>query len=112
MLDRSTFHISIELSGELYTSSILYKNTKSIDFFVLLPNDQIGEIKYYIYFGGTTYALAKMYEVVETNYHYQMILLTRSLNIFRADDITEKLLFMQFGSRKIVCRIPNRYEKT
>lgn len=108
---RLTFHKSIKIYGEMYTS-LLYKKTKSIDYFIVFTDKQMGIIRYFVKFNESNYALVDLYDMIKENDHLQEVVPKRSMQLFDIAEIQEKLIYMEIGSRKIICNIPNNYEKT
>lgn len=106
-----TYWASVDINGEKYTS-MMYKETNSIDYFAVFTNDEIGKIKYYIKSHGIVYAIVESYRPVEIKHHMYEVISKQSISIFTTKQITEKLIYMRIGAREIVCRIPNTYEKT
>lgn len=106
-----TFHKSIKIRGEMYTS-LIYRKTKRIDYFSAFSSNQIGKIRYYIKYNESKYALVELYDVFKENFHLQEVVPKQSIELFKIAEIKEKLIYMEIGSRKIVCNIPNNFEKT
>lgn len=106
-----TFHKSIKIRGEMYTS-LKYRKTKRIDYFSSFSSKQIGQISYFIRYDGSSYALVELFDIIKENFHLREVVPKRSIEIFKIDEIAEKLIYMEIGSRRIVCNIPNNFEKT
>lgn len=109
--DEITFWASVEIKCGKFTS-IIYKKTKSIDYFAVFANNQMGIINYYVKCNELIYALVEIYIAVENKNHLIEVISKESISLFLVEDIREKLIYMEIGSKKIVCRIPNRFEKT
>lgn len=106
-----TFHKSIKIRGEMYTS-LIYRKTKRIDYFSAFSSKQIGQIRYFIKCNESYYALVELFDICKENYHLQEVVPKQSIELFKIADIQEKLIYMEIGNRKIVCNIPNNFEKT
>lgn len=110
-IERITFFRSIKIYGEMYTS-LIYRKTKSIDYFAVFADKQMGKIKYYIKFNNSIYVLVELFDVLKENDHLQEVTSKQSITLFKIGEVRAKLLYMEIGSRQIVCSIPNKYEKT
>lgn len=106
-----TFHKSIKIRGEMYTS-LIYRKTKRIDYFSAFSSKEIGSIRYFIKYNESYYALAELFDIFKENYHMQVVVPKQSIKLFKIAEIEEKLIYMEIGSRKIVCNVPNKFEKT
>lgn len=111
-IDLSTIWASIKLKGELFTSEVYKAAKKSIDYCVQFNDNTMGNVKYYIRFDGVIYALTNMLSVTEHKHHFRTVIPSNSLLLHRVEKIKEKLIYMEIESKRIICRFPNKYEKT
>lgn len=109
--ERLTFYRSIRMLGEMYTS-LAYKKTNSIDYFILLKSKQMGRIRYFLKFNESNYVLVELFETIKENDHLQEIVSKQSIKLFDIEEIQEKLIYVELEKRMIVSNIPNNYEKT
>lgn len=110
-IDEITYWASVDIDGEKYTSTI-YKVTKSIDYFAEFANLEMGKIKYYIKCKSTIYAVVEIFSSVKIKHHMYEVISNHSISIFKIEEITEKLIYIQIGAKEIVYHVPNSYEKT
>lgn len=107
----TAYFTSIERNGELFTSTA-HKELKSNDNFVMLTNGEMGKILYFIHCNEETYALVQIFITVGNKNHLHEVISEQSMLVIKIEEIQEKLIYMKFGTKQIVCAFPNRYEKT
>lgn len=109
--DGRTYWAAINVNGERFTSTA-YKDTKSIDYFVVFMNGDVGKIEYYVESGYGNFALVDIFHTYATKNHLQEVESTKSVRMFKIEEIKEKLIYMKIGTKQIVSSLPNQYEKT
>lgn len=110
-LDETMFWTAVTFNGDQY-KSILPKESKAIDYFIEFSTEKIGRIKYFAEFEHRIYAMLETYIIQKTTDHLKEVIVTGSNAFIPTHEIEEKLIYMIISSRVIVCRIPNKYEKT
>lgn len=101
----------ITYNGKIYTS-IKYKDTQSIDYFVNFVDDSLGIINFFFNYNETTYVLIEKFKICGQTDHLLEVDSTSSLFIQKIENIHRKFIFMRINNKIIVTRIPNYYEKT
>lgn len=110
-IDEITYWASVDIGDEKYTSMV-YRATKSIDYFAVFAKNKMGKIKYYIKYNRIIYAVVENFCPIKINYHMCEVISKQSISLFTIEEITEKLIYIQVDAKEIVCRLPNSYEKT
>lgn len=115
-LTKLFIYASIKIKNTHYTST-RYKNTKSIDYFVIFNDNSIGKTIYYFVFEKKMYLLVEVYTVCGAKIHLNEIETTQSFVIQQADQIKDKLIYISYkigiqSKREFICRWPNKYEKS
>lgn len=125
-VEQSTFNkygIELELNGKIHAwnrmifngniyTSIKYKETSSIDYFVKFNDISSGIVQFFFNYNNVSYALVEKFKLCVNIDHLQEVESTSKFSIQKISDIYDKLMFMQINNRKIVTRIPNYHEKT
>lgn len=112
-IEHGTFQLwkRIKFNGVSYTSTV-YRDTKSIDYFVLLSNKAMGKIRYFIETGMNVYALVANFTEYERSDHLIEVIENKSFSLFSIKEIAKKLLYFKMLTKEIVCEVPNNYEKS
>lgn len=111
-IDEITYWATVDIGNNEKYTSMVYRVTKSIDYFAVFVKDKMGKIKYYIKYKGIIYAVVENFRPIKINYHMCEVISKQSVSLFTIEEITEKLICIQVDAREIVCRLPNSYEKT
>lgn len=102
---------SMRRNGQLFTSKI-YKEVKSIDYFVSMSDGSLGVVQYFFTHDDLCYLFLENFEVIHTVDHLLEVKSVSVYSIHQTENIDDKLLFMKINGKYVVTRIPNRYEKT
>lgn len=102
---------SIEFNNHVFKSKKSRSN-KSIDYFVLLKDDSIGCVQFFVKNHDSVFLLIELYKMVDKHYHLLRIKPTSEYELFNSNQIYCKLLYMKFGSFEIVSNEPNFFETT
>lgn len=102
---------SKSFKGEKYTST-MYKETKSIDYFVEFENELYGKIRYYVMSKNMIYAMLEVFTTEKNIDHLSEVVATGSLSLVPVSEIRQKLIYMSMCSREITSKLPNKFEKT
>lgn len=109
--DEISFWKAITINGENYTS-IMYQETKCIDYYIEFKNSLSGKVKYYVMFANIVYAMVEDFITEKNIDHLKIVTTTGSLSFMPASEINEKLIYMSLCGKEITCKLPNKYEKT
>lgn len=101
----------VKLGKVTYTSLLYTKPKKSIDYFVGLKNDLIGEVKFYIELDSKIYAVIGEFVIVDINHHIFKVQRTNRIIMTPIDDIDTKYIYMKVGLNTYITTPPNPYEK-
>lgn len=98
-------------------TSIRYKNTNNIDYFLVFDDDIIGKSIYYFEYQKAIYLLIEIYDISGTKLHFKEIEASHCYAIKPADDIKDKLIYVWYKmgmktKREFVTGWPNKYEKS
>lgn len=112
-IEHGTFQLwqRIKFNGVSYTSTV-YRDTKSIDYFVLLSDKAMGKIRYFIETGSNVYALVANFTEHERSDHLIEVIESKTFSLFSITAIAKKLLYFKMLTKEIVCEVPNNYEKS
>lgn len=102
-------HITIR---EKKYKSTMSKKISTIDYFVQFLDETIGAIQYYFTSAHELYAVVELFTVVKCVDHLIEIEASSTYYAKNINEIDQKLIYMNINSKKIVTKIPNRYEKT
>lgn len=103
----------IEQNGIIYTS-LLYKDIKSIDYFIGLNNGTIGIAKYYIKFDDVQYAIINKFEErkekIEIADHILDVEPTKVIMYAPIKSIVTKFIYMKLQGKHYITTLPNPFE--
>lgn len=109
------YEISYEtrINNEVFKSTSS-RTTKSIDYFVRMKDQTLGMIEIFVKHHKIVYLLLQKYEISYEKHHLNEVKLKKPISrqIYRCDDIYEKLIYLKFGRIEVVSNEPNKYEKT
>lgn len=101
----------VKINEKKYTSKKT-KKMRTVDFFVQTQNNDINEVKYYVQHQNTVYAVVELYSVLHHTDHLLEIYPQNKMQVICMKEIKRKLIYMEFGIKKVVTYIPNRFEKS
>lgn len=116
-LDEISRWSAITMRNESYTS-IIYKKTKSIDYYIEFLNNVSGIVRFYVVYQSSTYALIEIFATERNIDHLRKVKATGKLSLIPVSEIQEKLMYMSIKNnsftqcREYSCKMPNKYEKT
>lgn len=108
--DQTIFCTAVDIKGEKFTST-KFVATSSMDYFVAFSNTNIGKIKYYVEHNNEVYAVTENFVVTRKKFHLMEVASEQQVSVINIDKIEEKLIYVEIGNKKIVSRVPNRFEK-
>lgn len=92
---------------EIQYKSIFSKETKSIDFFLLMKDHTFGVAVYYIIKNPQIFVLLKKYKQVKQHFHLIEVTCTNEFVVFDSSMIKRKMLHLKFGTIDVVSNEPN-----
>lgn len=98
--------------GKTRITSLKSKEKTTADFFVQLRCGEIGIVEYYFAVEDSAYACISIYEIIDSIDHLKVVRPTDTRKIFSVDKIKCKLMYLKIEQHEIICKIPNRFEKT
>lgn len=101
----------IKVGNEIF-KSISSKPTKHIDYFLEMSNGVIGTAQFYVIKEERVFVLLNVYAEVKKNYHLREVEATNQVSIYPFEFIKEKLILLTFGTKYVVAKEPNKYEKS
>lgn len=108
---KQTIYKHVIIRGQKYTST-KSKEGASIDFFIQLKQNIIGIVKFYFVCEFIVYGFIETYEIINQLDHFYIVESTGLHKVFKACNITKKLLCIKVCNKQIVTSIPNMFEKT
>lgn len=104
----------LQLDNDIYTCSI-YKQTKSIDYFVQFSDLVIGKIYFFFEIDDEKFVLFERFRTIGTDYHISEIEAQDYFEVKNVLDIKRKCIYIE--KKSIVCKkyitfFPNNYEQT
>lgn len=108
-------NFSIKKKSTKFTST-LYRETKSIDYFILFKGNTVGKSIFYFAHEEKISALIEIYTSTESG-HFLRVESSKKYILKSVDDIEHKLLYLNYkfgitSHKEYVCVIPNYYEST
>lgn len=102
---------AITIKNYKYTS-LMYKQTQSIDYVVEFTNNLSGKVRYYIESKNVMYALIEIFDIEKNIDHLKKVRANGKLSLMPVSEIREKLIYMSIHGREYTSKVPNKYEKT
>jgi len=99
--------------GIIYKSEFS-KQTQSVDSFIQLSDNSIGEIQYFIN-SDKNYCVVKTYDVVKKHFHLVQIAPTKNIRVYACEKIQAKRMYSKYTYSRVACveivtKEPNYYE--
>lgn len=100
---RDSFNVwqRARVKGKIYTSKAGIE-TKSVDYFVRLKNDKIGQIEFFFGEKNTPKLFLEVFDKEFQNFHWTEVKRSGSYEICNADEIEEKLLYLKTGNIEFI----------
>lgn len=110
---RDICRINVIINGVKF-KSLRSRKVSTIDFFVLLNNNELGAVCFYAVHIDkmVLYALIEVHEILEIRDHFKYIKNTGIQKLFKSRDIIEKVIHLNFGQQTFITRFPNKFEQT
>lgn len=96
------------INSKIYNSTHS-KETRSIDYFVEIENNQIGKIVYFFESKSTSKFLLHVHERNFQNFHWIEVKPTPAYEVYSTREISEKWLYFEIGEIKYITKPPNTY---
>lgn len=93
-------------------TSMKCKEVSTIDYFVKIKNGLVGAVAFYFTLDYNVNAYIEIFDVVEKNDQFIIVKQSQLSDVFNIKDIETKLIYIKIGSREVLTKRPNRFEKS